>query len=117
VRTKLQEIDTSLPTAREVREVRLQQTGMVAANDPTRSQHRISIIRAGGGAVKTMVVAEETLLEPGDIVEVRRLRPPSSLTGPGAAATQAPAPRAASPPASKAAALQRPERAPTARGK
>lgn len=83
VRSKLQEIDTALPSAREVREVRLQQSGNAVALDQARPMHRIVVSRTVGNEVKSLTVTEEALLEPGDIVEVRRLRSQNGANGYG----------------------------------
>jgi polysaccharide biosynthesis/export protein len=87
VRTKLQDIETALPTVREVREVRLQQTGNATATEAAEPMHRIVITRTTYNAAKAFDATDETLLEPGDIVEVKRLRQEahsstSALVGP-----------------------------------
>lgn len=87
VRARLQDIETALPIVREVREVRLQLTGNsldVGENQPS---HRIIITRMSNNQPKMLDVNEDSLLEPGDIVTVRRLRRrsidgASSLLGP-----------------------------------
>jgi polysaccharide biosynthesis/export protein len=71
-RTRLREIEASLPPARELLEVRRQQVGLVAATGPLGQSYRILLTRGQGGS--PMVIDEGTPLEPGDILEVRRLR-------------------------------------------
>lgn len=84
-RRKLLEIDAVLPTAREVREVRLAQAGNAAgfAVDQTAPAYRLQLTRTVGSEVKTTTVTREALLLPGDIVEVTRVRPKSSFRGAG----------------------------------
>jgi polysaccharide biosynthesis/export protein len=71
-RTRLREIEASLPPARELLELRRQQVGLVAATGPLGQSYRILLTRGQGGSPK--VIDEGTPLEPGDILEVRRLR-------------------------------------------
>jgi len=85
VRTKLQDIDTALPSAREVREVRLQQVGYTAAFAPTTPTHQIAVTRIVNGAVKVLAVDGAALLEPGDVVEVKRVRTQERLKSLGQA--------------------------------
>jgi polysaccharide export outer membrane protein len=72
-RTRLREIEASLPPARELLEVRRQQAGLVAATGPLGQSYRILLTRGQGGS--PMVIDDGTPLEPGDLLEVRRLRP------------------------------------------
>ena len=71
-RTRLREIEASLPPARELLELRRQQVGLVAATGPLGQSYRILLTRGQGGS--PVVIDEGTPLEPGDILEVRRLR-------------------------------------------
>ncbi len=73
-RTRLQEIDASLPSAREVRELRLQQAGNTTAFDALAASRRIVVTRTINNEVKQMDVAEDTLLEPGDVVDIKKVR-------------------------------------------
>jgi len=73
-RTRLQEIDASLPSAREVRELRLQQAGNTTAFDALAASRRIVVTRTINNQVKQMDVAEDTLLEPGDVVDIKKVR-------------------------------------------
>jgi polysaccharide biosynthesis/export protein len=73
-RAKLQELDATLPTAREIRELKLQQTGGAAGIDTERPQLKIVITRSRGEQATTLNATEATLLEPGDIIEVRKLQ-------------------------------------------
>jgi polysaccharide export outer membrane protein len=75
VRTKLQDTEILIPGAREVRELRLQQTGNATTADPMRPTHRIVINRIVDGRPMLIPSLETSILEPGDIVEVKRLRP------------------------------------------
>jgi hypothetical protein len=77
VRTRLNELGTMLPSARRVRDVRLQQTENGTSSSPLRPSHRIVIRRMLKTGVKTLTASEETPLEPGDIVEVIWLSPDS----------------------------------------
>jgi polysaccharide biosynthesis/export protein len=71
-RTRLREIEASLPPARELLQVRRQQAGLVAATGPLGHSYRILLTRGAGGL--PMVIDDGAPLEPGDILEVRRLR-------------------------------------------
>ncbi len=73
VRQRLREVQVTLSSAREIRELKLQQAGGSVGAPITRE---ISIIRLRDTEVTTFQATETTLLEPGDIVEIRRL--PSS---------------------------------------
>jgi len=71
-RLRLREIDASLPAALEMLELRRSQVGLVATTGPMRNSYNILLTR-GEGASPT-VIDEGTPLQPGDILEVRRLR-------------------------------------------
>ena len=79
VRTRLAELATMLPSARRVRDVRLQQSENGVSSTPLRPSHRIVIRRMQKTGVKTLTATEETPLEPGDIVEVIWLSPDSDM--------------------------------------
>ena len=83
-RTRLREIEASLPPVRELLELRRQQVGLVVAatGSPGRS-YWILLTHGQGGSPR--VIEGATLLEPGDIVEVRRL--PRDAGGSTAAVT------------------------------
>jgi polysaccharide biosynthesis/export protein len=72
-RTKLQEIDVTLPMARELRDVKRQQAGGTGRADGDGPRLSITIIRSRGQEAHTLSATETTLLEPGDVVEVRKL--------------------------------------------
>jgi polysaccharide export outer membrane protein len=76
VGARLQELETTLPVAREVRAAKLQQGGATLGAAPGEIERLITIHRAGGGATGAtpFPATEATLLLPGDIVEVRRSR-------------------------------------------
>jgi polysaccharide export outer membrane protein len=80
VRTRLGELATMLPSARRVRDVRLQQSENGVSSDSLRPTHRVIIRRMSKTGVKTVQANDETLLEPGDIVEVMWLSPDSDVT-------------------------------------
>jgi polysaccharide biosynthesis/export protein len=73
-RMRLREIEASLPSLRELLELRRQQAGfVVAATGSLGRSYWILLTRGQGGPPR--VIDEAMLLEPGDIVEVRRLPP------------------------------------------
>jgi polysaccharide export outer membrane protein len=74
VRRKVQEIDLTSPTAREVRDVRSQQVANASGIGQAAPTYRILLSRTIGDEVKTLTVTGETFLQPGDVVEVKRLR-------------------------------------------
>lgn len=90
VRRKVQDIDTTMPTAREVRDVRAQQVANASGIGQAAPTYRILLSRTINDEVKTLTVTGETLLQPGDVVEVKRLRLENnvgaSASGPGAGA-------------------------------
>jgi polysaccharide biosynthesis/export protein len=71
---RLREIGASLPPARELLELRRQQAGLVVAAPGSRGRS-YSILLTRGLDGSPRVVEGGMLLEPGDIVEVRRLPP------------------------------------------
>jgi len=84
VRERLKELDVVLPVAREIREVRLAQAGSLAGAETARS---ISVTRVRNGEVTSFQATETTPLEPGDVIDVKRLLP-RVLGYQGASATQ-----------------------------
>jgi polysaccharide biosynthesis/export protein len=72
VRERLRELDVTLPSAREVRAVKLQQVGGFAGAEAARS---ISVTRARDGEVTVFQATETTSLDPGDVIDVKRLLP------------------------------------------
>jgi polysaccharide biosynthesis/export protein len=69
---RLREIEASLPVAREALELRRKQVGLVAESDALLRSYRIILIRGQDGA--PTAIDGSTPLEPGDILEVRRMR-------------------------------------------
>ena len=65
VRQRIKELDVLLPTAHQIREVKLQ-------GGSTDELHLISIPRTRNGASTIVRVSETTPLEPGDIINVKR---------------------------------------------
>ena len=83
-RTRLREIEASLPLVRELLELRRQQAGLTVAATGLRGRsYSILLTRELDGSAR--VVEGGMLLEPGDIVEVRRL--PPGVAGSTTAAT------------------------------
>jgi polysaccharide export outer membrane protein len=79
VGARLQELETTLPMAREVRAARLQQGGAALGAAQGEIERTITIHRARGLAAPAPFQATEaTRLLPGDIVEIRRLRAPGA---------------------------------------
>lgn len=72
-RDHLNDLDTILPVARELRDIRLQYAGGLVKVGVKRT---ISIMRVRNGEAPIVLEATETTpLEPGDIIEVKRLLP------------------------------------------
>jgi polysaccharide export outer membrane protein len=72
VRQRIKQLDVTLPTVREVREVKLQQAGSIAGLE---TPHSISVTRIQNGVATAFQISDTTLLEPGDVVEVKKLLP------------------------------------------
>ena len=72
VRDRLNELDITLPAAREVRDVKLQHAGGVIKIGVKRS---ISVTRVRNGEGVVFDASETTPLEPGDVVDIRKLLP------------------------------------------
>jgi polysaccharide export outer membrane protein len=72
VRQRIRDAEIALPSAREIRQARLRQTGgLVGAAD----LRELKITRLHGAEVSTFAATETTFLEPGDIVEIKTQRP------------------------------------------
>lgn len=71
VQQQLFEVDTTLPSARELRAARLLAAGHYIDGAP---EHTIAITRNKLGIVSTFEGTETTMLEPGDIVELKVVR-------------------------------------------
>jgi polysaccharide export outer membrane protein len=75
LRRKLQEIDASMPSAREMRDVRSAQAANTAGvGQAAPPSFRLVVRRTVESELKALTASGETLLEPGDVVEVKRLR-------------------------------------------
>ena len=68
VRQRLHDAEVALPSAKQVRAARLQQTGNLVSSEANRD---ITITRLRDTLVSTFAASETSLLEPGDIVQVR----------------------------------------------
>jgi polysaccharide biosynthesis/export protein len=68
VRERLRELDVTLPSAREIR----RQAGSRAGGEASRS---ISVTRTRDGKATVFQATETTTLEPGDIIDVKKLLP------------------------------------------
>jgi polysaccharide export outer membrane protein len=77
VHERLREIDVTLPSARKVRAVKLQQVGGLAGPEVARS---ISVTRVRDGETTVFQATETTSLEPGDVVDVKRLLPDHGIS-------------------------------------
>lgn len=86
VRQRLKELDIALPSAREVREIRRQQAGSFAGVEVARS---IAITRTRDNTSLVLAATDGTPLEPGDIVEIKKVLPPTSKS----VALEPPAPK------------------------
>jgi polysaccharide export outer membrane protein len=77
VRERLRELEVALPSAREIREVRLAQAGsLIGAAAAVRA---ITVTRNRNGEATVIPATETTPLEPGDIVDVKQVLPRGSL--------------------------------------
>ncbi|GJE18447.1 polysaccharide biosynthesis/export family protein [Methylobacterium marchantiae] len=72
VRSRLAEVETTLPTAREVREARIQQGGTLGLANKNELRRTALITRRRDGKAETIRADSATELAPGDIVEIRR---------------------------------------------
>jgi polysaccharide biosynthesis/export protein len=85
VSDKLRELEITLPSAREIRELRLRQAASLPDADSGRT---ITITRIRGGTTNVITASDSTPLEPGDIIEVKQLLP-RQLLQPGMQASDA----------------------------
>jgi polysaccharide export outer membrane protein len=72
VRDRLNELEVTLPAAREIREVKLQRAGGLIEVGAARS---IKVTRVRDREASVFQATETTPLEPGDIVDVKQLPP------------------------------------------
>lgn len=95
VSERLRDVNVTLPSAREIRELKLRQ----AASLPDADQARImNVTRIRGGSTQVIAATDSTPLEPGDIIEVKQVLPRQFLhqgasaveTRTGAATPQSP---------------------------
>jgi polysaccharide biosynthesis/export protein len=75
VRDRLNELDVTLPAAREIRNVKLQYAGGLIEIGVKRS---ISVTRTLNGEATVLPATETTPLQPGDIIDVKQLLPRES---------------------------------------
>jgi polysaccharide biosynthesis/export protein len=75
VRQRLKELEITLGSAREVREIRRQQAGSVVGVEVARS---IAITRMREGISVVIAATDITALEPGDIIEIKKMLPSTS---------------------------------------
>jgi polysaccharide export outer membrane protein len=95
VSERLRELDTTLPSAREIRELKLRQSAGLPDADAART---IRVTRVRNGSTNVLEATDSTPLEPGDIIEVKQLLPrqflqqsaPAGETRTGVASPQAP---------------------------
>lgn len=80
VRSRLQELDITMPLARELREARLQQGGAAASMLTSEVRRAIKIVRVRSGKAETTDADATTLLMPGDIIDVQRAELPDSAS-------------------------------------
>ncbi len=71
LRMRLRDVDAALPTAQELREVRLQLASYTSSSDAGDTR-QYTITRTRNGVTSVMQVGDTALLEPGDVVEVKR---------------------------------------------
>jgi polysaccharide export outer membrane protein len=84
VRERLRELDVTLPSARKTREVKREQAGSRAGAEASRS---IGVTRTRDGKATVFQATETTTLEPGDIIDVKKLLP-RELTYQGPSASE-----------------------------
>ena len=71
---KLSELDVQLPSARQLLELRQLQTGETPEGEGLAATHRLILTRAGVRQKLALAKGEDIPLEPGDIVEVARIK-------------------------------------------
>jgi polysaccharide biosynthesis/export protein len=74
IKVKLREIETQLPSAREVLELRRLQAGAAGDGEDLQRSYRILLTRGVGRQQVPLSMHEDVALEPGDMLEVRRLK-------------------------------------------
>jgi polysaccharide biosynthesis/export protein len=84
VRERLRELDATLPSARALREAKMQRADNAGAAD---AGHSVKITRGVQGKASVIAATENTQLEPGDIIDVKKLSP-NSLTQEGTSSGQ-----------------------------
>jgi polysaccharide export outer membrane protein len=72
-RARLQETETTLPTAHEIREAYLQQAGSLFPSDLDKRQYSYLIVRVVDDKSESFAATATTPLAPGDVVEVKRV--------------------------------------------
>jgi len=72
VRERLRELEVTLPSAREIREVKLRQASRLAQLEVNRS---VNVTRTRRDQITAIQGTDTMLLEPGDVVEVKQLLP------------------------------------------
>jgi polysaccharide export outer membrane protein len=95
VSERLRDVNITLPSAREIRELKLRQAASLPDVDNART---ISVTRIRGGSTHVIAATDSTPLEPGDIIEVKQVIPRQFLpqgastaeTRTGAAVPQSP---------------------------
>lgn len=75
VRYRLKELDVTLASAREVRAVKLEQTGNLPGVE---AAHSVSITRNRNGEAAVLQATETMALEPGDVVDIKKSLLPGS---------------------------------------
>ncbi|MCA6122020.1 polysaccharide biosynthesis/export family protein [Bradyrhizobium sp. WSM 1704] len=73
VRERLRELDVTLPSAREIREAKRQQAGSLFGAEADRT---ITVTRARNGQTTVFEATEATVVQPGDIIDVKKRLPP-----------------------------------------
>jgi hypothetical protein len=82
VRTKLVEIDATLPSAHELRALRAQRAGGLMTTETEDAPRTLSILRTRDNVAETIPARGDMFLRPGDIVEVRATRTRELAIGP-----------------------------------
>jgi polysaccharide biosynthesis/export protein len=85
VRNRLAELAVLIPSALSMRDWKLQEVGGTTDLEPP---HTMTITRTRGGVVAVMTASETSVLQPGDVIDVKRVLPKGALQGRVAAATQ-----------------------------
>ena len=74
---RLQETEISLTSARELLQLRRKQSGKTQTVDETPAAYYGKLVRAESTEAVTIAISEETVLHPGDILEVRMAQRPA----------------------------------------